>query len=658
MVAGGSPDSADSEQLELIGPRGGLLPRRSRPPSSTIAAEDPVGRVVLDSPLPRLDRVFDYLVPASDDEAATFGVRVRVPFAGQRLTGYLVGRGPRSTHRGALSRLEVVSPEPVLTEESLALCRAVAEHYAGTLPDVLRLAVPPRHAAAERPPAATPAGAPEGREFPMGIPAEPGRWLWQCPPGGDWAREFAGTLARVVADGGKGLAVVPDGRDLRRLFAAVTESLPAERVAVLSAGGTPEQRYGAFLAARRGTADVVIGTRSAAFAPLPGPAVMLIWDDGDDSHAERRAPYPHAREVLALRARATPNSCLVIGGFSRTPQTQRWVDIGWAGEVPPSPGQRRLRVVATDSDDSRATPEQRAARIPPSAAALVRGAVTEGPVLVSVLRRGYLPRLACQECRDPADCAACGGPLQLSSGHAAPTCARCGRLSGNWRCPRCYGTRLRAVGIGAERTAEELGRAFPGVRVIASHAPRVVDEVTNEPALVIATPGAEPVAAAGYRAVLLLDLAPSLLLPGLRTAERAAARCFNAAGLAAPDGVAIVVATSDDPVVQAMLRWRPGALARRELDARAEAGMPPASKVVEVTGPADAMPEVAEQFPDVTLLGPVPVDDRGRPAERVLLTIPHPRSPAVMTRLRAWLATRSAAGDPALGIRVDPVDLL
>src|SRR5262249_34848823 len=93
---------------------------------------------------------FDYLVPEKLTESAVPGCRVRVRFAGQLVGGYLLDRMAVSEHQGRLAALErVVSPEPVLTPEIAALAREVADRYAGTMADVLRLATPPRHAAVE-----------------------------------------------------------------------------------------------------------------------------------------------------------------------------------------------------------------------------------------------------------------------------------------------------------------------------------------------------------------------------------------------------------------------------------------------------------------------------------------------------------------------------
>ncbi|TSB43460.1 primosome assembly protein PriA, partial [Streptomyces benahoarensis] len=124
------------------------------------AAELPVARVLVDKGLVHLDRYFDYVVPAAMDAEARPGVRVRVRFGagekggrregGKLVSGFIVDRVAESDFRGVLAPLaQVLSPEPVLTPGLLALCRAVADRYAGSLADVVQLAVPPRRARAE-----------------------------------------------------------------------------------------------------------------------------------------------------------------------------------------------------------------------------------------------------------------------------------------------------------------------------------------------------------------------------------------------------------------------------------------------------------------------------------------------------------------------------
>ena len=109
--------------------------------------------------------------------------------------------------------------------------------------------------------------------------------------------------------------------------------------------------------------------------------------------------------------------------------------------------------------------------------------------------------MACADCRTPVRCANCHGPLALSSAAGTATCRWCGRAAAGYTCPACGGRRLRASVVGARRTAEELGRAFPGVPVRTSGRDEVLATVADEPAVVVSTPGAEPVGRYGMRIV-------------------------------------------------------------------------------------------------------------------------------------------------------------
>ncbi|MCK2220807.1 primosomal protein N' [Actinomadura sp. ATCC 31491] len=398
--------------------RGAVVPAPARP----------VARIAVDSPLPHLDRPFDYLVPASMHETAEPGVRVRVRFAGKLVDGFLLDRVDESDHEGRLTPLErVVSPERVLTPEVAALARAVADRYAGTLTDVLRLAVPPRHAKveAEQPkegadePGEEPAGEPAGSAW-DDYPAGPSfldalrdgrapRAVWSALPGArGWARPMAEAV-RAALDGGRGaVLVVPDGKDVALADAEFARALGPGRHVALTADLGPAERYRRWLKVLRGQVRAVVGTRAAMFAPVAGLGLVAIWDDGDDLHAERLAPYPHAREVLGLRAHRT-GAAMLIGGYARTAEATQLVAGGWARPIVAARATLRslaprVRPVGEDAELAK-DQAARQARLPSLAwRALRHGLEGGGPVLVQVPRRGYLPALACHHCRTPARC--------------------------------------------------------------------------------------------------------------------------------------------------------------------------------------------------------------------------------------------------------------
>ncbi|WP_258081014.1 primosomal protein N' [Nocardia nova] len=718
-----------------------------------------------------LDRDFDYSVPPEMDELAQPGVRVRVRFSGRLVDGYILERLTRTEHSGKIQPLQrVVSGERVLTPEILRLVSAVAARYAGTRADVLRLAIPPRHArteAAEPKPVELPEIPPDfpawshyvhGGSFLSALRRGSGpRAAWQAMSGEQWPRRLAELAATAVASGRSAIVMVPDQRDLDRV---VTEcvALVGDSVVGLSAGLGPAARYRRWLAVLRGTARVVVGTRSAVFAPAQKLGLIVVWDDGDDTYAEPRAPYPHTREVAMLRAHET-GAAFMVAGFARTAEAQAIVESGWAHDLIADRKTLRAntpRIYAPgDSDIAlERDPMARAIRIPGTAFAAARRALAAGdPVLVQVPRRGYVPALACAKCRTPARCRHCNGPLSLPesgtwggrdarpaadsrggapsrngsvrsagdataasragepsagdhrAGHAgprhpdparldtapderrpaavplgskgsgdiaqSPSCRWCGKAEPAFRCGACGSRVLRAVVIGAQRTAEELGRAFPGVPIRGSGGAAVLDSVPDGPQVVVATIGAEPAVPGGYAVALLLDGWALLGRADLRAAEDALRRWMSAAALVRPAGEVLVMAEPSLPTVQALVRWDPVGHARHELAARTEVRFPPAVRLAAVDGTTTTIGELlgGTALPDgVEVLGPVPLPPGARipfsgdaaPAEveRMILRVDRRAGSALSRSLAAALAVRSShRSDGPLRVQIDPVDI-
>lgn len=659
------------------------------------AAEfEPIVRVLPMLSVPHLDREFDYLVTAEQSDEAQPGVRVRIRFHGRLVDAFVLERRWDTDHDGKLGWLDrVVSAERVLTPDVRRLADAVAARYAGTRADVLRLAIPPRHAkvegeaVAELGPLACAEfdGAPwgaydQGRQF-LGALREgrAARAVWQALPGETWSDRLAEAAATVVDSGRAALAVVPDQRDVDALYESALRYVDPTRVVALSAGLGPAQRYRRWLAALRGHARFVIGTRSAVFAPVAALGLVIVWDDGDDSLAEPRAPYPHAREVAMLRAHQLRCAAL-IGGHARTAEAQALVRSGWAHDLVAARSVVRARAPrVTALEDSAFAQERDAAaytaRLPTMALDAARAALAaQRPVLVQVPRRGYVPALACGKCRTVARCRHCTGPMSLPDRDTAgAVCRWCGRAETVLRCARCGSGAVRAVVVGARRTAEELGRAFPGTTILTSGGDAVVTEVPAQPAVVVATPGAEPRVSGGYGAALLLDGWALLGRQDLRASEDALRRWMAAATLVRDrndGGVVAVVAESAIPTVQALIRWDPVGHAESELDSRAEVGLPPAVHLAAIDGAPEAVAALlgAAQLPDqADVLGPVelPAGAR-RPASnsgdgvvsRMLIRVPRTRGLELAAALRRATGVLSARRDQQpVRVQLDPLHI-
>ena len=782
------------QQLDLLqgfpAIRDALIPAAPEPVN--VAAEleasgvpNPVARVRVDSTLPQVDRTFDYRVPAELSEDAVPGARVRVLFNGHELTGYIEERAATTdwTRTSLLPLKSVRSRVPSVAPEIFALAEALADRYASTVANVLRLAVPPRIAALDKKyapllpgyesaylgdsaPVSTsdapesaasehvasestesgPSTASAASSAATSIATDPYAWL--ATPGAPapfvldspalnpdapdaasvfsdyengaefiedvaagaatravmtvlpghlehtWADVLATALAAAAASGRGAIAVVPTAKNLDLLEAALAERLPADSFVRLSSDSTPHTRYHGFVKARLGQVPVVIGTRAAAYAPVANLGLVVCWDDGDSSLVEQRAPYCHARDVLLLRASAE-NTAALFAGFSMSSEAARLVRTRWASHVRAPRALVRdfsPRIFSTGSEFELARdPLAAMARIPHLAFEHARRALARGPVLVQVARSGYIPSFSCERCRMPARCGECSGPLSVASGSSVPSCSWCGHLAQQWRCSECGFTHWRYSAAGATRTAEELGRAFPNVPVISSAGDHVRASVGPEPALVVATPGAEPVAFGGYAAALLLDADKMLRFDSLRAPEAALRRWLNAAALVRPAALegTVVTTASPSPVEQALVRWDPAWFARQELEERAQTGLPPAVRTAAVTGAeadvrafmeeflgSSALPErVREQL---RIVGPVPLDQgyfawsesleedsEEAPVQgdwRTLMFFSYGIAQHVTRELRATRATIAAlkknVGERPVQIRCDGLDVL
>ena len=688
-----------------------------------------VARVLIDSPLPQLDHLFDYRIPDEFASEATPGVRVRVPLrsANRVADGYLievidpdaiaafdstvadstvanstVANSPVQYH-GTLSPLEaVVSPVPVLTGAVWQLVRRVADRAAGNASDIIRLAVPPRQVRVEKAwlaaqkastaPAAPNADlegspaptshpaivAPTFADYPAGaletaiadcqrlvVAAVP--VLVQLPDGqtiGHWAQTMAALAVATLATGRSAILIVPDFRDQDQVQAALDQLAPVGTVSRVDARQSNPDRYRAFLACLGVSPRIILGNRSAVYAPAFDVGLIALWDDGDPLHAEPLSPYVHTRDAALVRQEQSA-SALVLLSHSRSVEAQRLVELGWLGEVHPAKD-RHPRVIPTDLQPA-SDQQARAARIPSAAWQAARDALALGPVLVQVASPGYAPMIACTDCKKAARCLRCQGPLGLASATATPSCRWCGAIAADWSCSHCEGRGFRVITVGAGRTAEELGRAFPGTLVVIADGDHRIQHLDAEPALVIATRGAEPTPTGGYRAILLLDGERMLARESLRVGEDCLRWWSNAAALAAP-GASVMLVGVGGALARALNAWRPETFASAELADRRLLRFPPAVRVASVTG---TMPDVDAALADLgdvaglDALGPVGTE---APLVRAIVRFAYSTGDEVASVLKAAIVRNAAKRRrpkggtfrpaPTLKVRFDDPELL
>ena len=679
--------------------------------------QNPIVRVLPLLGVPHLDRLFDYRVSEADDLDAQPGAKVRVRFSGRLVDAVVIERRKRSDHTGELKPIErVISPEIVMPPSMWQLAQLLADHYAGVRSDILRSAIPSRHASAEAaglfgggkpwedlygsltPTEDLQKASLEAARATMGdyvhgpaflsavLDAKSPRASLVAPPGSDVAAIAAAVAAATAWNtAGSALIIVPNQKEVDRVCTALREFVSAAQIITLTAAEGPSARYRRYLSILHGQAKIVVGTRSAALAPLKNLQLIALLGESDDSLVDPRAPYMHARFMAKLRSEVE-GTALLVAGVHRSAEVQQWIAEGHVHPLRPTVDAQHaampwIRGLGETEHQREVEIHNPGARIPSIGFQAIRQALDNGhPALVQVPRRGYAPALACAACRHPARCRHCNGPLELPSSQdaAPPRCRWCGRSAGQFRCSECGNRTLRMQVIGQDRTVEELGRAFPGTPIVASGGQRVLASVPHKPSVIVATPGAEPhVDGDLYGAALILDPWMPLGREDLRSGEHALRQWMEAAALVRPreEGGAVVIAGDASlPVIQQLIRWDPTGAATRELSLRAEAEFPPAATMAAIDGSQVAVDQLLEcwERPEAAeLLGPVELragirlpagmeklgaQEARRQARRLIVRIPHEQAHLLGPSLKQAQSVRSTMkGAQPLRVVIDPV---
>lgn len=612
-----------------------------------------IARVSLDTRLPQLDRLFDYSVPEGMD--AKPGVRVKVPLRSQgRLApGFVVELVHESEFDTLTPIAEVVSPVEVLTPEIWALAEAIATRQAGNVSDVLRLAIPSRYVKVEKAwlnrgetdPRSEPvdpgplASYPEGA---LGTILEPGAKTLMHQAGGLVGSEdrerlrttlpVAHAAAAAFARGHSVIVVVPDWRDIESYRETLADYLPEDALVVWDQNMTPAERYGAYLTLLEPRPRVVLGSRHALYSPVHNLGLIVVVNDGEDAHQEPLAPYPHSRDIALIRQQHT-NCAVVYACVVPSMNVLRWVEKGFVSAIQPLPTSRPTVVptaLALGADQHGAP-----ARLPTQAHQAAKEGLLRGPVLVQVFRAGFAPGLSCRSCGEAARCDRCHGPLRSTSAGKPPGCGWCAKVFAAWECVHCHHTGLKPRGQGVGRTVSDLGKAFPGVPVIRADGDKPVLRVGREPALVVATRGAEPIAAGGYAAALLLDGAQMLQRESLATLEDTLRGWEHAISLVADTGKVFVTEVEGSPALAvASGTYHP--LLSSELAQREQLRLPPAIRFVAISGPPRPVEGIASAAlaggSDLDVLGPVSL---GEGLVRQVVRFPYAQGPAVQASVRS-----------------------
>ena len=594
-----------------------------------------IARVVIDSPLPQLDRLFDYSIPQEMVSQVITGVRVRVKFGRSKslLDGFVVEVVESSEFSGELNPIsELVSGVPVLDPEIYKLVRAVADRQAATASDVLRLAIPDRSVAVEKKWLSSSSVATSARRAERGLKQTALVSPFTTSDGPAWALLIRDICSRAVNGGSSVIVVVPDFRDQTALVEILRSSQISNFVINYTTDTQKSKRYSAFLNALGSDVSIVVGSRSAVYAPVRNLGQIIIWDDGDGSHQEPTSPYSHTRDISLLRQRLADCNLLFLG-HSRSTEVARLVSLKYLEDV--SVPFNLPKIAYSDTD----------LRVDSMAWQAVRDGLKNGPVLIQVASKGTATSVFCSNCDKRAECRQCHGPLWIDDRNYVK-CRWCNAVNMDFRCLDCGGEKLKQGRAGSTRTLAEFGRAFPGVQLIEATAQDNIQTMKPGKFLVVATPGAEPRVHGGYAAIIILDAKLSLNRDSLRATEDAVRSWSNALALGSSESRAVLVGVSG-VLAKKFSLWAHAEISQHEYLSRAELRFPPSIRLASISSSKDLIQQVTSETKDLSgmeTLGPMPIATNGVGAEwRVLIKYEYSDGAKLAELLKA-LSLKLSAG--------------
>jgi primosomal protein N' (replication factor Y) len=564
--------------------------------------------LVFDVPL---DRSFSYL---SDEKAeAAVGKRVMAPFGRREALGYVVAvraAPPEGVKEEAIKAIRrVVDAEPVFGAEEVELARWMAGYYlcgigealAAMIPSGRREVAPPAFADEEL----EAAGAeidlsaeqrtaletileprPEGRGA-----SSPSMFYLYGITGSGKTEVFLRAAERVLSEGRSVIYLVPEIALTHQVIDAVSSRF-GTAAATLHSGMTPSGRLAEWTRIRRGEARVIVGPRSAVFAPAVALGLIVIDEEHDGSYKSGNSPRYHARQV-ALKRCAASGARLVMG--SATPSAESWklmadgailrLDLTrrLSGGAPPA-----IQTVSLEGTEGCLTRELKDE---------IRATHQAGRQTILFLnRRGFAYFYRCKACGFELTCKHCSVSLTYHKSRGRAICHYCGySVVPPSSCPECGSLEAGFAGFGTEMIEEEVSRTFPELRVRRADADAVAKKGSLRETLDVFRAGgidvllgtqmvAKGLNFPGVRLVGVVLADTGLLLPDFRAAERTFSLIVQVAGRAGryfPDGRVIVQTfrPRDSAIAHACALDVEG-FYEAELAQRAALGFPPYTRLI------------------------------------------------------------------------------
>ncbi|MFM8927346.1 MAG: hypothetical protein ACKOFA_04000 [Rhodoluna sp.] len=522
-------------------------------------------KVRFPSPLPALDKEFDYLVPGGLE--VKFGQYVKVQFgkAEKQKTGIVVGISSETEIKQPVEIAEVLSKNIFLTVSQHQLMEQVATRNCGTVGELLAQVVPKFMVRTDK------STSNFSNKDSSSKDAEGRKSFILCGPSENPAkrlrvRETLGIIESHLSNGRSVIVSVPDFRDLAEIEVSIREKNHGTELLVFSSEDAKSKYFKNYLTAQT-KPNVILGLRTALFLPAYSLGAIVVLDEGDESHVEPSSPYWNSRDIALIRQKIDDCDLTFISS-SPTSEIVRLVEVNYL-EMKSLNGTPRI-IRTTDNQT----------RLDDETYSLMTRTIQEGkPVLVQVSNRGMATSIACMSCSEIRKCQ-CGAGIWIDHKFRfrCRSCKRTGELP---PCA-CGSTQTKTLRTGSSYVADWLAKNFGSERVIHSSGEERLRSIPRSGSIVIATPGAEPSVDGGYSLVILADAGSMLSAPRMRALEQSCLKWANAIQLSAQESVVIFVGISGPmvPFLRELDFWQ---IVRGDCLERRDLALPPFRRVATIS---------------------------------------------------------------------------
>jgi primosomal protein N' (replication factor Y) len=605
---------ANSKPLSLRQQRAGNKKRNLRDSDVSIQAE-----VLVDTGVYHLNETYSYYVPRDLHEISVGSV-VAVPFNSMQTIGVVLNLGP--VQRAGLKSVVALASNYEIPQTLMQMASTMTNMYICSLIDAYRFVLPPLSKKIV------------SRENGNILLQNEKKSKFSCVITNIGERLERTIHARVErVPNLRRICIVPTVKELENLCELFRQS----GIAFVEYGShlSSSQRASAYKEIAEGLTTLVVGTRSAIFAPMRNLDEIIVTNEAHEQMYEQRSPYWSVREIAKLRGTIEGAQVFFL---SPAPSSDLMYEVD----------QERVAVISKKGFAGLRN-RPRISCAPRNYLETLRRGMKEGPVLVTVAEKGFSNLFICKRCRNVARCK-CGGRISIAQRNRF-VCGLCSDENENWRCKECSSQDFVMLRTGGEKIVEELGKSLPGISIFLSTADKRINEIGADPVVIIATSGMEPTSENGYAAIALLNGEELMSRPFVRSDEELLQRWFNSLQHLRRNGEIFISLPAAHRLSQSIMVGDSTRFFKEELEERKTLGLPPANNLILVESKNESLStlrgKLMKEFPES-------IANLSANSRLITIILPRESRAAIVASLKALQKVRSINRKDLLKITVNP----